>query len=115
MSEHTPGPWTATKMMGNQDGRANVAMLGSYRIVCEAEIGTLAEDGDANLIAAAPDLLNALEAILAAEIIYTGAIEETMEACGIDGVAPLAKQARAAINKARGVSNAAAMKREASK
>ena len=44
----------------------------------------------------------ALEAILAAEIIYTGAITETMEKSGMDSVIELVAQARAALKDANG-------------
>ena len=85
---HTPGPWEATKQFGNQDLRANVATLGSYRIVCNAKHGTLKEDGDARLIAAAPELLVALKWM----------VDEFDHGHGLEPV----KAARAAIAKAEG-------------
>lgn len=65
MSKHTPGPWEVVDCLkeGVVDERANVALLGRYRIVCDTKHGSLSETEDANLIAAAPDLLEALRTV----------------------------------------------------
>jgi len=57
----------------------------------------------ANARSAAPDLLAALDAILADEdLIYTGGSYASLEKAGMDSTDKLAAQARAAIKKARG-------------
>jgi hypothetical protein len=90
---HTPGPWcvrdlpTAQRYIGpSQDGGApSVALVLSLANVPEARL-----DADARLIAAAPDLLAALESI-AAVAVGEGDVCELI-AC----------RARAAIAKATG-------------
>jgi hypothetical protein len=58
----------------------------------------------ARLLAAAPDLLEALEAILADDdLIYTGGGYATIEKAGLEGTDKLAAKARAAIKKAKGL------------
>jgi hypothetical protein len=69
-SKHTPGPWEIKKM--NRDMKVNYqpvyVLMGSDRCLC---VSTTPEgDADAKLIAAAPDLLEALDFLLA---VVTGA------------------------------------------
>lgn len=95
MSEYTPGPWLWH--WHEQDGKANcgvhhLARPGQAYSVCRAPKYQSKEqwEADARLIAAAPDLLEALEYML--------------ETCpGIDHVGDEArKQAFEAVKKARG-------------
>jgi hypothetical protein len=90
-SKHTPGPWKAS--------RAFIENAPDRLIVTDGKWGSpalawlpAARDADAQLIAAAPDLLKALEVAL-----------EYLEANPDDYSEPRAKAARAAIAKARGV------------
>jgi hypothetical protein len=85
MSEHTPGPWEI---------RGDVIEAGG-EIVCDP----FDNRANARLIAAAPDLLEALKAIMKAEIAYTGAVEVAFE---FAGPPDLVKHSRAAIAKAEG-------------
>lgn len=60
MRRHTPGPWK----VGNwYDGRLAVVVadVSDYSIVAELTAGKRAHESNARLIAAAPDLLEALE------------------------------------------------------
>ena len=57
MTEHTPGPWEVGNATWDEDGDVMYALKGN-KVACAP---------DARLIAAAPDLLDALEAILAAD------------------------------------------------
>lgn len=58
MSKHTPGPWTATANSGEYL-ITNVLSCGNERLV------SIARDKDnANLIAAAPDLLEVLQSLV---------------------------------------------------
>lgn len=63
MSEHTPGPWLASKR-SSVVGLPVVAPAADGRVICEVVGGTQA---DAHVIAAAPDLLAAAEALERAE------------------------------------------------
>lgn len=91
-TKHTPGPWRTTGKR-NENGMFRVYADGNGQI---GAAYTYAE-GDAALIAAAPDLLAALCALLAA--IDCGGHEEVVDASN-----PLCvKSARAAIVKATGV------------
>ncbi len=60
MSNHTPGPWTASCYW--DDGRWGV-LTDDNKILCACNRGLL--EPDARLIAAAPDLRDALEGLLA--------------------------------------------------
>lgn len=60
MSEHTPGPWTAIQVEG---GEWTIWREGTNHFVTETT-GTMATEANARLIAAAPDLLEALEALV---------------------------------------------------
>ena len=104
MMSHTPGPWQAVPHdIGGQQrwfiqfGPQNLATIASVNSCCMTYCNA---ENDARLIAAAPDLLAALEALLTAEIIYTGAITETLEKSQMHD--DLAIPARAAIKKATG-------------
>ena len=81
MSKHTPGPWG---IVGGQYGLPEVWKSDRSEAVCERVF-----NGNARLIAAAPELLDALEAVVRADIY----MHERADA--------LAK-ARAAIAKATG-------------
>ena len=58
MSDHTPGPWTAVECDGNEDDLAITDSDGGH--VCYS----VATHADAELIAAAPELLSALRGLL---------------------------------------------------
>jgi len=57
-TEYTPGPWTVEEYDGDAWWIDNKICREG---ICIAYITTNTEEGDANLIAAAPDLLEALE------------------------------------------------------
>ena len=96
MSKHTPGPWMATTagpvMEGYSQGHA-IASLEQNTLVagCFSDVrgGTAIAAANAQLIAAAPDLLAALERSLNWLSSYPGG-------CSL----PAYDQARAAIDKA---------------
>jgi hypothetical protein len=84
---HTPGPWT-TRESKEHWGRVDVIIHSEATDVATAwQGGTKANRANANLIAAAPDLLEALEEVLGWETL-----------CPIE----VYERARAAIAKARG-------------
>lgn len=95
---HTPGPWTATE----SGGLLFVIDAGDYDHKADTGffVGTVTDGGkeehaaNARLIAAAPDLLEALESLVSSEWMVT-------HSWGGDRDAVMAK-ARAAIAKARG-------------
>lgn len=90
MSEHTPGPWE----IGPGETRRTRAVYkqGTNWLICET--GTLATEANAALIAAAPELLEALQVLLKRSV-----IEE-----GWSGSDPIFEQASLAIAKALKVS-----------
>ena len=57
MHKHTPGPWRFYKCPCGMDG------CRQYKVSVQGSVGF--DEADARLIAAAPDLLNALEMIMA--------------------------------------------------
>ena len=90
MSKHTPGPWEASHDIG-----ANcVATITSGWVVVPigADPNKFDAKADAQLIAAAPEMLEALRAMLAS------GLPNDKDANGIDAT----QKAIAAINKARG-------------
>lgn len=98
MSGHTPGPW-ATEYVGD-DGfasdRPTVAIVGDYRIVRDGHSvrgydGHAADEADARLIAAAPDLLAALKAVL--RIAGAGSNDADEDRSEFDAAAALADAA----------------------
>jgi hypothetical protein len=58
MSKHTPGPWIITGSMISSDDDTTVCLLTSYRDM------TPRQTANARLIAAAPELLRALQEIV---------------------------------------------------
>jgi len=93
---HTPGPWTHTKLGNNADQWGvyqDADKTGGYVV--------LAAQGEANarLIAAAPELLRALEE---AAVYLEACAEEQRYDAGADDAGALAEQARAAIAAALG-------------
>lgn len=104
--KHTPGPWRLTESI-LEDGRPFFSIAGADRV----DLGYLslrsAEELTANarLIAAAPDLLEALEAVIDD---LSGGIQDCIDNGGSEAWISEAdtrlKNARAAIAKARGAS-----------
>lgn len=100
----TPGPWFVVEddregyewnrhICWDQNGEHRIAFMAS-------DAGT---EPNAHLIAAAPDLYEALEAAFNTEIIYTGGGDDASIAnCGFVGVADLKAKIEAALSKARG-------------
>ena len=98
MSKHTPGPWIWNPeddecLMGK--GGAHVMTLGD----CYPNGGGPSEH-DANIIAAAPDLLESLESLLDMGSVFISAIEAN-DCYSVD-FEEWAVKARAAIAKAKG-------------
>lgn len=80
MSKHTPGPWYSLRLNGGQI--AIDAKPGAHDHVTICVLGMNAEE-DARLIAAAPELLDACKAVVAAHGLITGraeAIQKAMDA-----------------------------------
>lgn len=96
MSKHTPGPWVAGKKLGGLE----IVFLTGVEPPCEEGLGPCGTwidcntEGNANLIAAAPELLEALEAF--SNDIVPNVHDD-----------PLWVNARAAIAKAKGAALAA--------
>lgn len=111
MSKHTPGPWSAELMKIGTIKRGtsayvlldgdeyNIAMISSWK----SQPDTAAEaEANARLIAAAPELLEALEALLNADLYADGeGIHFIKNADTADGERAV-QMARAAIAKATG-------------
>ena len=95
MSKHTPGPWTANKPT-RDNGRAEIHA--GCMLVAQAFNWMLDAEGDeqcwadARLIAAAPELLEALKAL---DVLFSPCVRDSTQADWID-------KARAAIAKATG-------------
>lgn len=98
MSEfkHTPGPWEIVDNMRDPDGFAIYAPNEDYQL---DRIGRCFNKFNAHLIAAAPDLLEALQAALSQCLAWQG--EPNEHSCEIHS--EIVRQARAAIAKATGV------------
>ena len=71
MGKHTQGPWKALKLhaKGNQ-GRWIVNSVTDYVCLCDAIPGLDFNEANARLIAAAPELLEALKTIIGGENRY---------------------------------------------
>ena len=97
MSKHSSGTWHACKHgdYGDYDGECRVIVADDLRIVVVLGYDNEETDANTNLIAAAPDLLEALEDILSVAEIHVMMSPDVP----LDG--PIGK-ARAAIAKARG-------------
>lgn len=91
MSEHTPGPWIVKERVAGFDILAPKSV---YAVANDpgGDFGVIEDLEDARLIAAAPDLLEALENLLETST-GQGTHEQWLEAMD---------QARAAIAKAKG-------------
>lgn len=111
-TQHTKGPWAVFKHYASDDPASRYA---SYRLVGTGQFETIAEvrhgheeiDGDvdanAHLIAAAPDLLEALDGL--ARAVNTNELAAAMACHSVESFANVAdalKPALAAIAKARG-------------
>ncbi len=97
MASHTSGPWS----IGEAQFGAQVMVFAGEREVADcghnfSDCGNEEDRANARLIASAPELLQALETLLAEHIGYAGDGSEDHECC-------VCKMARAAIRKARGV------------
>ena len=91
MSEHTPGPWSGW-------GVSNPYVCGAdYKPVCTISTARSEYHANARLIAAAPDLLEALEELTRCHVEYCKAYGS-----GIADNATCVQQANVAIAKARG-------------
>lgn len=88
---HTPGPWYVINERGNAIVRAEKLGAVSHVFVADCGLDFLAED-NARLIAAAPDLLAALE----------DALKDLSALSQWDRASACARTARAAIAKAKG-------------
>lgn len=111
----TPGPWEA---FYNEHGGYDMMWPGidvrqaneEVRAIVTLEYGKAPDDerlrriwADASLIAAAPEMFEALKAVLHAKIIYTGGgDDESIAECGMELVAPIKAQIEAALAKASG-------------
>ena len=103
--KHTPGPWRVAgrRTFGPSTGARDITHTvvamphpnGEWEVI---GVRSANEEADARLIAAAPDMLEALEAMLA---MYESAPEYPTMA-EIDEMLAVDEKARAAIKKARG-------------
>ena len=91
MSKHTPGPWEIAK------GKTYCAIRTDDRVIADMRlVGLHYNDANARLIAAAPDLLEAMQALFGADMVYC------MMGDGKDDQIEAIAKARAAIFKATG-------------
>lgn len=102
-AQHTPGPWSNTPMQETvwaQDGQVQVAKV-SDMPWANGKSDWLTEQANARLIAAAPDLLDALGDMLEA---YAPGADHSVAGspAGENVLHPAVKAARAAIAKATG-------------
>jgi len=100
MSEHTPGPWRVEPGRETRVG-ADIVIVsrnGLVAIACTIHEGAVNAEANARLIAAAPEMLAALEA---AEALLNEHEHCLREDCTNPGCV-VYRQARAAIAKARG-------------
>lgn len=95
-TKHTPGPWNAVELEDGNIVTGNTRHCGN---VCELDLGAESA-ANARLIAAAPELLEALEKCEQALSAYQVECGPVMTS-GIDAE-EVTKAARAAIKKARG-------------
>jgi hypothetical protein len=87
MSKHTPGPWDIAK------GKTYCAIRTDERVIADMRlVGLHHNEANARLIAAAPELLDALQA----------ALEALRGSAGFDEINNAKKQVKAAIAKATG-------------
>ena len=95
-TRYTPGPWVISKhcstLVESSKGCRSICSAGGYSSNVTIELGT--NEANANLIAAAPDLLEALERTLSWLTSYPGG--GTLEPDGVY------EQARKAIANAKG-------------
>lgn len=99
--KHTPGPWNARHVRRSGNGSARIDIDGpSMAWVAEVKIGPNFQQAmaDARLIAAAPDLLEALQATLAQCLAWQG--EPNEYSCEVHS--EIIRHARAALAKATG-------------
>lgn len=105
-AKHTPGPWEWTNDIRTGDGRKTWSLIGKHGygvLSCDGEANSpqdLGGDGESNahLIVAAPDLLEASEAVVS----ILDAVRHTV-GLGKNQIARIDKL-RAAIAKAKGAS-----------
>lgn len=89
---HTPGPWEATRWYDREtdQGGYQITVNGRLLPMCDMDSSEVDDpEANARLIASAPDLLEALQAVLS-------------NCLDSQGLADAYKQARAAIAKATG-------------
>lgn len=98
-AQHTPGPWVTADGHGPIKGGTAVQSTNDTHLICSCT-GYYGRDGaqaHARLIAAAPDLLEALKAVLKDEKWHAAMADEVT-----DGARDNIKMAEAAIAKATG-------------
>jgi hypothetical protein len=93
MSAHTPGPWFVSPPTRENPSEARVTALAGGVRIYEAPL-TRETEANAHLIAAAPDMLAALERLLSSALIA--------QPYNAQFFAPVVAAADAAIAKARG-------------
>ena len=99
MSKHTPGPWkldermgVCTYVTGGHDGRRGICSTGGYSTNSVDPVVLNDENiANARLIAAAPDLLEALETILM--MIPPTALVTSQDSVRLENVAKVAHEA----------------------
>jgi hypothetical protein len=101
MSKHTPGPWDSIARLSGSENHKGYRVVSASRRHLVADVIPVDEDGNegganARLIAAAPELLNALCSLLRH---VERAREQVLFSVGDDGPEAFA---RAAIAKAKG-------------
>ena len=101
---HTPAPWFYQE---GADAYTHIVRTGQYYFLCQLAQDTSGEaEANARLIAAAPDLLAALTALLESSVYADGEGSISVENGGCDDVQhrAIVEQAKAAIAKAKGES-----------
>jgi hypothetical protein len=104
-TKHTPGPWrvsegmTPDTLLVRDDEHGIAQVWAAYKPDGPLEVGT--KEANARLIAAAPELLEALRYLLNTDNVAT-VHAKWGEGCNREEVDAMLKQARAAIAKAEG-------------
>lgn len=101
-TKHTPGPWSVY-INGQRGANTCRVTAGGYTVASVNCVGDFNSEENAHLIAAAPDLLAALQEVLAYQLIDYNYHGEPTEACR--ELAAAVAQAETAIAKATGAAH----------
>lgn len=102
MSKHTPGPWTYLR---NPEGTRWIIDAGAFHAIAATAGYEPDNEANARLIAAAPEMLDALEAVWKYSLVIESSVRRgdgPEQYAGVLEALRLVKEVRAAIAKAEG-------------